>query len=103
MGLLILRRKDFGTRNDFLGESSGPYIWGKEKCTLGSWGRQGELFRHLGALVPAGPGPNLGLCVTAEALPFHESAQRQSDVLCVGTEILRWESLAFASDSAASG
>ena len=43
MGLLILRRKDSGTRNYFLGETSGPYIWGKEKCTLGISGRQGGL------------------------------------------------------------
>jgi hypothetical protein len=42
MALLILRRKDSGTRNCFLGEISGPYIWGKEKCTPGSLGRQGS-------------------------------------------------------------
>ena len=43
MGLLILRRKDSGTRNDFLGENSGPYILGKKKCTPGISGRQGNL------------------------------------------------------------
>ena len=45
MGLLILRREDSGTRNDFLGESSGPYIWGKEKRAPGISGSQGELLR----------------------------------------------------------
>jgi hypothetical protein len=48
MGLLILRRKDSGTRNCFLGESSGPYIWGKEKCTLGISGRQEDLISASG-------------------------------------------------------
>jgi hypothetical protein len=42
MGLLILRRKDSGTRNHFLGGTSGPYISGKKKCTPGSLGRQGR-------------------------------------------------------------
>jgi len=38
--LLILRRKDYGTRNYFLGESSGPYFWGKKKHTPGILGSQ---------------------------------------------------------------
>ena len=50
MGLLMLRRKDSGTRNCFLGESSGPYIWGKEKCTPGSLGRQGGTSESVGPL-----------------------------------------------------
>jgi hypothetical protein len=54
MGLLILQRKDSGTRNDFLGGTSGPYIWGKEKCTPGSLGRQGNPLRVGRALVPCG-------------------------------------------------
>jgi hypothetical protein len=43
MGLLILRRKDSGARNCFLGETSGSYSWGKKKCTLGVSGSQGDL------------------------------------------------------------
>lgn len=43
MDLLILRRKDSRTRNHFLGDTSGPYIWGKEKHTPGVSGSQEEL------------------------------------------------------------
>ncbi len=73
MALLILLRQDSGARNCFLGESSGPYIWGKKKCTPGSWGRQGRTECPLygwGLLVPAGPGLGLWLGGTAEAVPF---------------------------------
>jgi hypothetical protein len=42
MGLLILLHKDSGI-NRFLGESSGPYIWGKEKHTPGVSRSQAEL------------------------------------------------------------
>jgi len=50
MGLLILRHKDSGTRNCFLGETSGPYIWGKEKHTPGSRASQGVVEEGVGSL-----------------------------------------------------
>jgi len=36
------RSLDSGARNNFLGESSGPYIWGKEKNTPGISGVKGS-------------------------------------------------------------
>ena len=49
---MILQRKDSGTRNHFLGGTSGPYIWGKEKHTPGISGSQGNLERR-DAVTPA--------------------------------------------------
>jgi hypothetical protein len=69
MGFLILLRKDSRTRNCFLGESSGPYIWGRGNVLRGVWGVKGSLERWF----PAGPESNLSLCGTAEAVPFHGS------------------------------
>jgi hypothetical protein len=39
----LCRSLDSVTRNDFLGEDSGVYIWGKENCTPGISGSQGDL------------------------------------------------------------
>jgi hypothetical protein len=41
MGLLILLRKDSGARNCFLGESSGPYCWGRRNVLRGVRGVKG--------------------------------------------------------------
>ena len=79
MALLILLRQDSGARNCFLGESSGPYFWGRRNVLRGvgavKGGREGPVCRW-GLLVPAGPGLGLWLGGTAEAVPFPFAPRR---------------------------
>ena len=70
MGLLIPRRKDSGTRNCFFGDTSGPYIWGKENHTPGISRSQEESE----SLPPVwGLNRSEGLCGMAEDRLSHES------------------------------
>jgi len=100
IGLLILGRKDSGTRKDFLGESSGPYFWGMKKHTPGFWGVQGggqECPPYTSGLwSPAGPGSNLCFLARLKPCPSQNLSNANSVYFAsgVGTEILRWESLA---------
>jgi hypothetical protein len=64
-------------RNRFLGETWGPYIWGKEKHTPGISGSQGvlsgtlvpwEALRHPKSN-PAGPGSHLGFTARLKPCP----------------------------------